>query len=74
MPKLKPGLPAGVRNFDELPDTALVRVNVVSSVEGVNPSTIWRWVKAGTFPAPEKTGPNTTSWRVGAIRRRRMSA
>ena len=74
MPKLKPGLPAGVRNFDELPDSAIVRVNVVAPVEGVNASTIWRWVKAGTYPAPEKTGPNTTGWRVGAIRQRRRAA
>ncbi len=26
----------------------------------VSPATIWRWVKAGTFPAPFKLGPNTT--------------
>jgi prophage regulatory protein len=26
----------------------------------VSSATIWRWVKAGTFPAPFKIGPNTT--------------
>jgi prophage regulatory protein len=26
----------------------------------VSPATVWRWVKAGKFPAPFKLGPNTT--------------
>jgi prophage regulatory protein len=29
---------------------------------GVNPSTIWRWVKDGFFPNPYRFGPGTTRW------------
>ena len=29
---------------------------------GVNPSTIWRWVKYGFFPNPYRFGPGTTRW------------
>ncbi len=29
---------------------------------GVAPSTIWAWVKAGTFPKPIKLSANTTAW------------
>ena len=25
-------------------------------------STVWRWVKAGTFPAPHRIGPNSIAW------------
>lgn len=28
----------------------------------VNACTIWRWVKAGTFPAPIRIGPGVTAW------------
>jgi hypothetical protein len=33
----------------------------------VNPGTIWRWVKAGRFPAPVKLGPQTTAWPVEVL-------
>ena len=28
----------------------------------VSRCTIWRWVKIGKLPPPEKLGPNTTRW------------
>lgn len=33
----------------------------------VTPSTLWRWVKAGHFPAPVKLGPQTTAWPVDVL-------
>jgi predicted DNA-binding transcriptional regulator AlpA len=67
-------LPSGVENFDKLPDVAHVRLPVVRALNGdVAASTIWRWVKDGTFPAPEKIGPNTSAWRVGTLRAHRGS-
>jgi predicted DNA-binding transcriptional regulator AlpA len=30
-------------------------------------ATIWRWVQARIFPAPEKTGPNSIGWRSSRI-------
>lgn len=26
--------------------------------------TVWRWVKAGTFPKPVRISPGVTAWRV----------
>jgi len=28
----------------------------------VSPASIWRWIKAGTFPKPFKLGQNCTVW------------
>jgi len=28
----------------------------------VSPASIWRWIKAGTFPKPYKLGQNCTVW------------
>jgi prophage regulatory protein len=35
---------------------------------GVDPSTIWRWVKDGFFPKPYKFGLATTRWFEGDIK------
>jgi prophage regulatory protein len=35
----------------------------------VSKATMWRWVKAGTFPAPVKLSSNVTAWRVENVRR-----
>jgi prophage regulatory protein len=59
------------RNFDELPDSAFIRLNHLIST-GVIPfsaSTIWRKVKNGQFPTPTKISANITAWNVGAVRR-----
>lgn len=34
---------------------------------GVSGSSIWAWVKKGTFPAPIKLAQNTTAWRLSDI-------
>lgn len=34
---------------------------------GVNPSTIWRWVQAGSFPKPVSLSPGCTRWRLAEI-------
>ena len=31
-------------------------------------ATLWRRVKAGEFPAPEKLSPNVTAWRWGDVK------
>jgi predicted DNA-binding transcriptional regulator AlpA len=33
----------------------------------VSAATIWRWVNAGTFPAPYKLGPNITVWDLDEV-------
>lgn len=60
----------GLRDFDQLPDSARVRLPIVQALNGdVSAATIWRWVKEGKLPRPEKLGPNTTVWRVGDLRK-----
>jgi prophage regulatory protein len=58
-------------NFDDLPDSALIRLKYLIG-KGLNPgspSTVWRQVKRGQFPAPIKISDNITAWQAGDIRR-----
>lgn len=34
---------------------------------GFSPATLWRKVKAGTFPKPIKLGKNITAWRLNEV-------
>lgn len=34
---------------------------------GIAPSTVWAWVKAGTFPKPIKLSANTTAWNAADV-------
>jgi len=69
----KPSIPAALAQFDDLPDSASVRLPVVAALNGISAPTVWRWVKAGRIPAPKKLGPNTTAWNVGELRRARKA-
>lgn len=66
--KTKAEIPTALANFDQLPDSAFVRLPVVAALNGISAPTVWRWVKAGRLPQPSKRGPNTTAWNVGALR------
>lgn len=33
----------------------------------ISSPTLWRWVRAGTFPAPVKLSPGVTAWRSAEI-------
>ena len=64
------------RQFDALPDEGLVRLaQLIQSPKNpaapvpVSASSLWRMVKAGTFPAPVKLAAKTTAWRVADVRR-----
>jgi predicted DNA-binding transcriptional regulator AlpA len=54
--------------FDSLPNAAHVRLPVVSTLYGVGPASIWRWVKAGRLPKPVKVGMQAVAWNVGELR------
>jgi prophage regulatory protein len=59
-----------LKDFDDLPDSALVRLPTVRKVLPWGRTTIWRRVKDGTLPAPLKMpGSTCIAWRVGDIRR-----
>jgi prophage regulatory protein len=65
-----------VNFFDSLPDSAYVRERQLVGRSGgaerallpFSSSTLWRTVKAGTFPEPIKLSTRVTAWRVGDVR------
>ena len=59
-----------ISNFDSLPDDALIRLKdlLELNVMPFSATTIWRKVRARTFPQPEKVSPNIVAWRCRSIR------
>ena len=64
-------------NFDTLPDSAFIResqlVQSPKRPESTAPlpfsaPTLWRKVKAGTFPKPHRLSERVTAWKVGDVR------
>ena len=57
-------------SFDALPDDALMRLSLLFAwgLIPFSPSTLWRRVRASTFPRPIRLSPQVTAWRVGDIR------
>lgn len=63
--------------FDQLPDSALLRESqLVRSPKRPNSTaplpfsapTLWRMVRAGTFPAPVRLSARVTAWKCSAVR------
>lgn len=63
--------------FDALPDSAFIRESQlvqspkrpdVPALLPFSAATLWRKVKAGTFPQPYKFNARITCWNVGSIR------
>lgn len=54
-------------NFDDLPNSALVRLPTVQALFSISAPTVWRWSKNGELPPPVKVG-GVTCWRVGDLR------
>ena len=61
---MKPSHAEALQGFDQLPDSAFVRLPVVAALHGVSPATVWRWSRAGTLPRPVRRG-GVTVWNVG---------
>ena len=57
-----------LRDFDQLPDSAHVRLPVVKALYACSPASVWRGVKNATIPKPHKLSPRTTCWNVGELR------
>lgn len=52
-----------------LPKDGFVRQSqLVPHIIPISPATLWRWVKAGTFPAPVKLSAMITAWKVADVR------
>lgn len=56
------------KNFDDLPDMAMVPARTVAAVIGMSQATVWRMAKAGKL-TPKKTTERATRFNVGEIRK-----
>ncbi|MDO9206515.1 AlpA family transcriptional regulator [Methylotenera sp.] len=61
-------IPEALKNFDQLPDSAYIRLPVMKGLYGVSSSSIWRGVKNSTIPKPVKLTERTTAWSVRLVR------
>lgn len=62
-------MPKIVVNFDDLPDSGFIRQSqLIPAVVPFTSATLWRKVKAGTFPSPIKISAGCTAWSVSAVR------
>ena len=61
-------IPEALANFDQMPNSASIRLPVMIGLYGVSAATIWRGVKNGTIPKPSKLTKRTTAWNVGLVR------
>lgn len=66
--KAKTHLPDALKNFEALPNSAHVRLNVVCGLYAISPATAWRWVNQKRLPKPVKLSPQVTAWTVGSLR------
>ncbi len=55
-------------NFDELPDSAFVRLKTVCLLFQIAPATVWRRCADGSLPKPRKFGSRVTCWSVAELR------
>ena len=61
--------PDALTNFDQLPDSAYIRLPVMVGLFGVSAASIWRGVKNNSIPKPVKISERTTAWNVGVVRK-----
>jgi predicted DNA-binding transcriptional regulator AlpA len=54
--------------FDQLPNSANVRLPVVMALFACSPATIWRRVQSGHIPKPHRPSLRITCWNVGELR------
>ncbi len=61
-------IPDALANFDQLPDSAYIRLPVMIGLFGISSASIWRGVKNQSLPTPVKLTERTTAWNVGQVR------
>ena len=64
---MKRGDAESLRQFDQLPGSANVRLPVVAALFAISPATVWRWTKSGKLPSPMRIA-GVTLWNVAALR------
>lgn len=66
--ELTKAIPEALANFDQLPDSAYIRLPTMKGLYGVSAASIWRGVKNSTIPKPVKLTERTTAWSVKLVR------
>jgi predicted DNA-binding transcriptional regulator AlpA len=61
-------IPEALANFDQLPNSAYIRLPVLKGLYGISSASCWRGVKNGSIPQPCKLTERTTAWNVGLVR------
>jgi predicted DNA-binding transcriptional regulator AlpA len=61
-------IPDDLRNFDQLPRSANVCIDVVAGLFSKHRGSIYRDLAAGTIPKPINLGTRATRWNVGDLR------
>lgn len=61
-------LPTALANFDDLPDSAFIRLPTLKMLYGISAASCWRGVKRGSIPQPIKLSERCTCWNVGQLR------
>ena len=66
-----PRVPDALRLFDELPNSAYVRTNVVIALFGFSLPTLYRRMAEGKFPRPIRVNGSRrlSAWQVGTLRK-----
>ena len=65
---LAKAIPEALAQFDNLPDSAYIRLPIIARLYGVSKASIWRGVKNGNIPKPSKLSERCTAWNVGQVR------
>jgi len=54
-----------VQKLQNAPHTPIYirQSDLIPALIPISNATLWRWVRAKTFPAPVKLGPRVTAWR-----------
>ena len=56
-----------ITNQNNLPPSPFLRIKGVCTFLGCGEATVWRWVRAGRLPKPQKLGPRFTVWKRSEI-------
>ena len=61
-------IPEALAHFDQLPDSAYIRLPIMRGLYGISSASIWRGVKSGLICKPVKISERCTAWSVRLVR------
>lgn len=68
-PTNQEAIKSALKNFDDLPNSAYVRIGVVRALNGnCSEATVYRMSQQGILPQPCKLGARMSGWNVGKLR------